>query len=127
MLYNYPPASGDLVFGYSFIPCELSSAVGFDHPWHQAKGVITQEEVVQIWPSLPQWFSCWEPQAAVLDLLPQKASAVNLSPNHLTHSLSTGFGIRRPPGPGEPGKKALVVVIVTACFLWLLHGDVLPI
>ena len=32
-----------------------------------------------------------------------------------------------PPGPGEPGEKALVFVIVTACFLGLLPGDILSV
>ena len=50
---HHPPASGDPVVCYSLVPCELSSAVGFHHPWHQGKGVITQQEIVQIWSSLP--------------------------------------------------------------------------
>ena len=44
----------------------------------------------------------------------------------MTHSLSTGICILRPPGQENQGKQALVVVIVTGCFLWLLHGDMLP-
>ena len=34
--------------GYSFFPYQLPSAVGFDHRWHQGKGVVTQKEVVQV-------------------------------------------------------------------------------
>ena len=45
--------SGDPAVGYSFFPCELSSAVGFHHPWHQDKGVTTQKEIMQIWPPPP--------------------------------------------------------------------------
>ena len=41
-------ASGHPVVAYSFFPCEWSSAVGFYHLWLQGKGVITQQEVVQI-------------------------------------------------------------------------------
>ena len=50
---NHHPASADHVVSYFFFPCELSSAVDFHHPWHQGKCVIAQEEIVQIWPSLP--------------------------------------------------------------------------
>ena len=51
---------------------------------------------------------------------------MHLSRNHLTHSLSTAIcDMVHRPGPREPGKRSLVVVIVTALFIWLLHGDML--
>ena len=49
----FPPASGDPVVCYSLFLYEFSSTVGFHEPWHQSKGVITQQQRVQIWPSLP--------------------------------------------------------------------------
>ena len=42
----HPPAPGDPVVDYSFFPGQLSSAVRFDHPGQQGKGIITQQEVV---------------------------------------------------------------------------------
>ena len=47
---------GAPVLCYSLFPCELSSAVGFYKPWHQGKGVVTKQEIVQIWSCLPQEF-----------------------------------------------------------------------
>ena len=67
---------GDPLVGYSFFPCQLPSAAGFDHTWHQGEGFVTQQE--EVWPSLPQGFRWWKPQAAVLDLLPKIASVENL-------------------------------------------------
>ena len=51
-VFNHPPASGDPEVGHSFFESELSSAVGFHHPWHQGKGVVTLQKVMQIWSSL---------------------------------------------------------------------------
>ena len=53
----------------------------FHHPWHQGKGVVTQQEIVQMWPSVPQGFRLRKPQSAILDLLRQLAlikKSVNL-------------------------------------------------
>ena len=61
ILYH-SPASIDRVVCYSFFLWEFSSALGFYHPWHQGKSIITQQEIVQIWPSIPQWFSGGSPK-----------------------------------------------------------------
>ena len=53
-IFHCTPASGDPVVFYSLFPCELCSALGFHYPWHQSKGVVTQQEIVQIWLSLLQ-------------------------------------------------------------------------
>ena len=63
---NHPIASGDPVVGHCFFPCDLSSASGFQHPWHQCQSIITQQEVVQIWPSLCQRFRFRKPQVPSL-------------------------------------------------------------
>ena len=39
-----PHASGDPVVCYSFFRFKLSYAVGFHHPWHQGKGIVTQQK-----------------------------------------------------------------------------------
>ena len=53
-IFHHSPASGDPVGCFSLFPCELSSAIGFHYPLHKGKGVVTQKEIVQIWPSIPQ-------------------------------------------------------------------------
>ena len=72
------------------------------------------------------------PEAAILDFSPQMSSVEN---------LCIGAGTTRPTvypqesvfcvnqGQENQGKEALklVVVIVTACFPGLLHGDTLPV
>ena len=70
--FSYPPASGDPVVCYSLFPCELSSAVGFHKPGHQGKGIVTQEKVVQIWPSLIQGAGSGSPK------VPSSISFLNL-------------------------------------------------
>ena len=67
------PASGDPVNCYSLSPCELSSAVGFNKPWHQCKSVITEKKV-QIGPCLSQGFRWQKPQGAILNLFYQLAA-----------------------------------------------------
>ena len=52
-ILHYPPAPGDPVVCNSLFPAELSSVLGFHKKFNQGEGVITQEIVVQIWPSLP--------------------------------------------------------------------------
>ena len=67
ILHN-PPASGDPAVCYCLIPCELSSAVGFYTPLHQGKVIITQQEMWQIWSSLPKEFRWRKPQSGILDV-----------------------------------------------------------
>ena len=50
-ILQHPPASGNPTIVYSFFPCELSSAVGCQHPYHQGKDIVTQQDIVLIWPS----------------------------------------------------------------------------
>ena len=60
-ILHYPPSSGDPMGGYSLFPCALSSAIGFCKQWHQGKGIVIKQEVVQIWSS-PQGFRTEAPR-----------------------------------------------------------------
>ena len=84
LLTNIPKAFSTIPFclcrSFSLLfslPCELPSAVAFCHPWHQGKGVITQQEIVQIWFSLPQGFRRQKP-ASIFSLLKICASDEDL-------------------------------------------------
>ena len=81
------------------------------------------------WPSLLEWLRWQKHQCTILDLLPQTASVENLHlmKIHLTHNLPRGINILCYSGIAAPVKKTLVVVVVIARFLWLLHGNMLPI
>ena len=85
------------------LPCELSSAEEFHHPWHQGKGGVTQPEIVHIGSCLPQGFRWRKPQSVILDLLPQQKS-VHLNV-HLTQDLPRGICILCPSGLAVPEKR----------------------
>ena len=70
-----PPTFRDHVVCHSLFPFDLSSAVGFNKPWHQGKGVVTQQKILHIWLSLPQRFRWHKPQSAILNFLPPLAEA----------------------------------------------------
>ena len=127
-LTKFPKADlpADPVAGYPFFPGQLSSAVGFDHPGHQGRSGVTQQEVVYVWPSLPHGFchprSC-HPRSWPSNLL--KICASEQEPLDPDFPQETVFCAHQ--GQEIYGKEALVVVIVTACFLWLLHGNMLSV
>ena len=91
--------------------------------------IITQQEIVQIWSSLPIGSGARSPKVPSsifsLKLLLLKICAsdeVPLDPTLTQRNLYSASTIVS----SIQGKETLVVVIVTARFLWLLHGDMLP-